>query len=227
MMTERARGARIGWPLLPVLMLVATGVCGVWLARQPPGAFDVAGLRWFRTGADGGQIVGPEGITVFWLGLTWLGDATQRVVVGCAVVFVLWLRRRGQGALLALGIFVSGSVLSSLVKLWVARPRPQLVAQWDHVGSASFPSGHALAGVLFYVGAALLLGTLLQRRAARVALYAFAVGLAAAIGVSRVALGVHWPTDVLASWVIGGAWLWLWHGLAARHWRAALAACRT
>src|SRR3546814_28809 len=113
-------------------------------------------------------------------------------------------------------------MLSTLIKHWVGRPRPDLVAHLDHVSSASFPSGHALNSALFYVGVAVLVAQFIHRRGPRWALYALAIGLSLAIGISRVALGVHYPSDVIASWVISAAWLWLWFGAASEYWPKAI-----
>ncbi|HKH34153.1 MAG TPA: phosphatase PAP2 family protein, partial [Beijerinckiaceae bacterium] len=99
-----------------------------------------------------------------------------------------------------------GMLMSTLLKLGFARPRPDLVPHGARVYTASFPSGHAMLSAVTY----LTLGALLARVQPRRRIKAFFLGLAIlltiVIGMSRVYLGVHWPSDVLAGWCGGAAW---------------------
>lgn len=210
------------WRWLPLLLVMVTGVCGLALVRHGPTGFDVSVLLWFRTGGNPGQLAGPDWAGAFWLAVTWLGDGAPRIVVAALTVLVLLALRRWHSAWLMAGVLLSGIALSTALKGWIGRPRPQLVTHLDQVGSMSFPSGHALNSTLFYMTVALMLAPVLRRQAARRGVYVAAVGLSLAIGVSRIALGVHYPSDVIAGWVIAGAWLWLWLALATRYWPSAL-----
>src|SRR5690606_34414750 len=102
-----------------------------------------------------------------------------------------------------------GQVLSSLLKLGIDRPRPDLVSHLMHVQTLSFPSGHAMMSAVTY----LTLGALLAGMAPRMAIRAYVLSLAVLVtllvGVSRIYLGVHWPSDVLAGWCAGFAWAML------------------
>jgi undecaprenyl-diphosphatase len=161
-------------------------------------------------------------MTSFWLSISWLGDTVPRLVTaGLGICALLWLRR-WQSALFITGVLLSGISLSTLIKAWVARPRPQLVAHLDQVSSMSFPSGHALNSTLFYITLALVLAPLLKQRSAQWGLYGFALISSLAIGLSRIALGVHWPSDVLASWIMAYSWLGLWVIFAKHYWPEAL-----
>lgn len=219
--TDSVRAMRLRW-WLPLLILMAASACGFALTHYGPASFDAPLLLWFRDSGDGGRLAGPQWAATFWLGLTWLGDTTPRIVVAGLTIFGLLMLRRWHSALFMTGVLLSGIALSTALKHWVGRPRPQLVAHLDHAGSPSFPSGHALNSTLFYLTVALVLAPLLPRRVARWALYAVAASLSLATGVSRVALGVHYPTDVIAGWVIAAAWLWLWFIVAKHYWPKAL-----
>jgi membrane-associated phospholipid phosphatase len=154
---------------------------------------------------------------------TLLGDTAVMVVhtvVACAVLCV-WGRRREAGALAA--VMVAGAALSSALKALLARPRPPVAQAFIAMpGNGSLPSGHALAGLLFYGTLALFVLAEARRGAARgpgatscvrVAGAALLLTVGLAIGVSRAYLGVHWATDVLLGWVIAS-------GLLAAVWRA-------
>ena len=109
---------------------------------------------------------------------------------------------------------ISGAVLSSLLKLGFDHPRPDLIPHLTHVYSASFPSGHAMVSAVAY----LTLGSLLTRVVSgiwpKIFVMAVAVLLTGLIGLSRLYLGVHWPSDVLAGWAAGAAWALMWWAIA-------------
>ena len=138
--------------------------------------------------------------------LTWvsaLGDAGVRlVIVAVVTALLLALRRRGD-ALFLLAVVLVSALLCSFLKDLVGRPRPDLLPHLDHVSSASFPSGHGWNGLAVFGG----IGWVIARGLAagpRWTVLGGSLLLVLAIGVSRVALGVHWPSDVIAGW-LGGA----------------------
>jgi undecaprenyl-diphosphatase len=128
----------------------------------------------------------------------------------------LLVDEKRAAAVLVFASVGGGALLSILLKLMIDRARPDLVPHLADAYTASFPSGHAMLSAVVY----LTLGALLSRveGAARVKIYVLtvAVFLTFVIGISRVYLGVHWPTDVLAGWCAGAAW-------ATLCWRVALA----
>lgn len=110
---------------------------------------------------------------------------------------------------LALFIVVStsaGGLFNTALKHAFERSRPELVPHEVIVANASFPSGHAFGAAMVYLTLAALLTTKLEPRPARAMVLTLAIGVTLAVGVSRVALGVHWPSDVLAGWAAGSAW---------------------
>jgi len=211
--TDNMRLRCLHW-LPPLLILLITCACGFALTRYGPLGFDVWLLFWFRDHADTGKMAGPTWVTQFWLTLTWLGNTLPRIVVGLFAVVGLMVLRRRQDALFLSGVLLSGLALSTTLKYLINRPRPQWVPQLDDVTTMGFPSGHALNSTLFYLTVAITFAPLLHSQGARWALYILVICLFLATGVSRIALGVHYPTDVIAGWVIAGAWAWLWIAVA-------------
>ena len=142
----------------------------------------------------------------FWKGVTTIGaPTTWRVLVGLAAVG-LWLRRRRWQAVMALVAIAGAAVLSGVLKALVDRARPSVPYPIAHAGGGSFPSGHALTSATALALLVVVLGSELPGRARRW-LVAIAVVVGLAIGASRVALGVHYPTDVIGGWLVAGLWL--------------------
>lgn len=141
------------------------------------------------------------GVALF-SGATLVGDAAVRLVIAAGVLAALLVERRRRAALFLLTAVLGGWALSTILKLIVARPRPDLIPALDHVSTYSFPSGHAWNGMVVF-GAIALVAPPGARRWA----LAGAGLLILMIGLSRVVLGVHWPSDVVAGWIGGAAWL--------------------
>ena len=202
--------------LLMIIIIVA--LFGYMLRYFGPANFDEPLLLWFRVSSDTNQLAGPQWTSSFWSGISWMGDKTPRIVVAAATIAALLLFRRWQSALFTAVILSSGVALTVFLKHLIVRPRPQLVSHLDHVSLQSFPSGHTLNSTLFYLTAAFVIAPLLPKQNLRYLLYALAIILSLAIGVSRIALGVHWPSDVIASWIIATSWLSFWVLLAGYCW---------
>jgi undecaprenyl-diphosphatase len=147
-------------------------------------------------------------LTAFFYLCTLMANTGTIVFITTVAVVVLALRRRFAEAILVLVVVAGGQALGTLVKSFVVRQRPPATqALIPLPGSYAFPSGHALAAVLLYGVLAFLLAREADTRRARIAVIAGALLLIGLVGLSRVYLGVHWPTDVLAAWIFGGAWL--------------------
>ena len=137
---------------------------------------------------------------------TAVGEPTVLVGAGFLVAIWLWWERRWRFAVALLLVVLIGRGLTEVQKLWIARARPDLEPHLVIVKTSSFPSGHATSSMIFYLTLALALaaGTRWQRPAA-----ALAVLLSLCVGVSRVMLGVHWPSDVVGGWAFGLLWVLL------------------
>ena len=140
------------------------------------------------------------------LEVTALGTGT---VVGM-IVFVaglfLWLNQHKHSAILLGAATIGGLVLNNLLKIGFNRPRPQVFEWGQHAVSSSFPSGHAMSSVIVYATVAYLAARLQQSLASRILTMSFAAVMIVSICASRMYLGVHYPSDVLAGVIIGLAW---------------------
>ncbi|MDP2764828.1 MAG: phosphatase PAP2 family protein [Brevundimonas sp.] len=173
-------------------------------------AFDQAVLTWMQPVA--GEPRGPWWLKEAAADLTSLGGISVLGLFALiAIAFLLIQRKRLSALLLVLGL-AGGVVLSEGLKALFERQRPPAAFQAVETLNASFPSGHALLAAVFYLS----LGVMLTRAFPRAHLKAFVLGaallIALLIGVTRVYLGAHWASDVLAGWCAGAAWamaLWL------------------
>jgi len=118
----------------------------------------------------------------------------------------LAMTRKGFAALFVLASVVGGVLISQTMKWAYSRPRPDLVPHGAEVFTASFPSGHSMMSAVVYLTLGALLARTQTDRAVKTYVLVMAVILTVLVGVSRVYLGVHWPTDVLAGWALGGVW---------------------
>jgi undecaprenyl-diphosphatase len=116
------------------------------------------------------------------------------------------MQRKWADATLMLVATIGGTLISEGLKVGFSRPRPDLVAHVVEVHSMSFPSGHAMLSAVTYLTVGALLARSQARTAERGYILGAAIVLTLLIGASRVYLGVHWPTDVLAGWCLGAAW---------------------
>ena len=169
-------------------------------------ALDRAILVGLRSPADPAIPIGPHWLPEAMTSLTAFGSVPGLLLVSLAIILYLLVSRRLRTALFLLAAIPGGLVLAGLLKLVYARPRPVLVPHLVDVTSSSFPSGHATDSAIVYLTLAALLARTVPERAQRLYIIGAAILLILLIGVSRIYLGVHWPSDVLAGWTIGAAW---------------------
>ena len=168
-----------------------------------------------RGGVAHGVPPGPAWLTQGMLDITALGGVTVLVLVTALVAgFLIASRHWLTLALVVMGT-TSGSLVVALVKGLVGRVRPNVTDHLVQVYDASFPSGHAANSACVYLTMALLLLQITEGRGVRRYILAGAMLLVSAIGISRVYLGVHWPSDVLAGWIFGALWAVAWWALGA------------
>jgi len=162
-------------------------------------------LLAFRKPGELGVPVGPRWLQETARDVTALGGFTILGLVVAMSVVILWIhRRRLQAIVLAVAVVV-GQVVAEFVKYLVGRDRPDLVPHLDQVYSSSFPSGHSAMSPIVYFTLAGIFAAGEPNRAAKLLLIGMAAVIVLSIGISRVYLGVHWPTDVMAGWALGTA----------------------
>ncbi|HSV04529.1 MAG TPA: phosphatase PAP2 family protein [Phenylobacterium sp.] len=149
--------------------------------------------------------IGPRWLQETARDVTALGGFTVLALVVAAAFALLLIHRRRAQAWVLLAAVLLGQGLAELVKQLMGRARPDLVPHLDQVYSSSFPSGHSAMSPVVYFTLAGILAAGEPDRAAKAVILGGAAALVFAIGVSRVYLGVHWPTDVLAGWAMGTA----------------------
>ena len=169
-------------------------------------SFDRAVMLGLREPSNLADPIGPSWVELAARDVTSLGGTTVLVMLTLGAIGYLALGRRWLTALFVVVSIAGGTLLSSALKAWFARPRPDVVPHLVAVTSASFPSGHSMLAMTTYLTLGAVLAEVHPNLRFRIYLLAWAVLLSLVIGASRVYLGVHWPTDVLAGWCVGSAW---------------------
>jgi undecaprenyl-diphosphatase len=162
-------------------------------------AFDEAILRWMSAHHS-------KALTDLMLEITTLGTGTDVMMIVCVAALFLTLTRHKYSALLLLVATAGGLVLDMVLKLQFNRPRPHVFIWGAQAFGSSFPSGHAMSATIVYSTVAYLAARLHRRAWARWVTMSLALLLILLIGVSRIYLGVHYPSDVLAGIIMGLAW---------------------
>ena len=139
--------------------------------------------------------------------LTRLGEQEFLIPAGIVAAALLLRHRKRREAALLIASVLGGTLVNEALKLLFHRARPQPLFGFAAPDSYAFPSGHAVSSVCFYGVLALLVAQMLRSRRARVALWTAAVGLAGLIGLSRVYLGAHYPSDVLGGYALAVVWV--------------------
>jgi undecaprenyl-diphosphatase len=169
-------------------------------------ALDHKILLALRNPADLSDPIGSRSFEEAMRDVTGLGGFTVVTLVTVVAVLAFLMHGRRRHALVMAGAVLLAEISSDLAKAFYNRPRPELVPHGSYVYSASFPSGHSTMAAATYLTLAVLIASLEPNRATKAMVFVLAFILMAAIGFSRVYLGVHWPSDVLAGWSLGAAW---------------------
>ncbi len=178
--------------------------------KQEVHTLDETVLLLFRDKNDLSRAIGPEWFPEAMRDVTALGGNLILTLLTLGVVGYLLIDRKFLAATVMALAVISGVSLSSLLKMLFSRPRPDLVPHNAEVFTASFPSGHSMLSAVVYLTLAALLVRVQDNTTHKAYIILTAVTTSILVGVSRVYLGVHWPSDVLAGWCVGAAWAMLW-----------------
>jgi len=204
---------REGVPVFPVLAMISLSIflaAAFAVVSGHAHPFDFKILDSLReTGRSPGNLVGPDWLYSAAVAVTAIGS-TKVLCIGALVISIaLATARRYRDALLVLFGIVGASYLNKGLKLLFQRERPDEIYRAVEAHNASFPSGHAMASAAAFLILAVLIvkwttSLLIQR-----CVIGFAVLMAVTVGLTRIYLGVHWTTDVVAGWSAGVAWAML------------------
>ncbi len=197
-----------------VLLAALIVVAGTWgfialadvVLRGRTQSLDESVLRALRRPDNPAIPIGPDWMAEVGRDVTALGGVTVLVLATLAVAGFLLLDRKYAAMGFVLAAVASGMVLSSLLKACFARPRPEVVPHLSRVYTSSFPSGHSMMSAIVYLTLGTLLARMVVRRPLKVYFLAVALILTGLVGCSRVYMGVHYSTDVLAGWAAGLVW---------------------
>ena len=214
--TDGQRWADLLAPMLERRILIALVVlaAGIWgfvgiadeVREGDAISLDRTILLLFRNPADPSDPLGPIWLESAVRDITALGGVTVTTLMTLGAAGFLLLSGKRGAALFVVVSIAGAALLSSGMKLGFERPRPDLVPHGTAVYTASFPSGHATGAAATYLTLGALLARFQSRRRLKVYLLSLAVLLTVLIGLSRLYLGVHWPSDVLAGWTLGASW---------------------
>lgn len=195
-----------------VLLVALVGVPSLFMsiagevAEGETAALDRRLLLAFRSPGDASDPLGPRWFEESMRDVTAIGGFTLVTLLTVVATLLLLFHQRRREALIFAGTVILAYASSEVLKAFYDRDRPMLVAHGSIVYSQSFPSGHSTAAAATFLTLATVLASFETKRRSKALIYALAITGMIAVGVSRVYLGVHWPTDVLAGWALGASW---------------------
>jgi undecaprenyl-diphosphatase len=197
--------------LVVALFAIILGTLGFILiaflvTRGSTDYFDMRVLRSLRNCSDLTRPRGPEWLFEFMKDITSLGGSTVVFLITFFVIGYYILQKRYSMMLLALVAVIGGALIDLELKEIFSRVRPQIFSGFILEKSFGFPSGHSMMATIIYLSLAALIARLQVRRRDKIYIISVAVFLSFMIGISRIYLGVHYPTDVIGGWSLGLAW---------------------
>jgi undecaprenyl-diphosphatase len=167
---------------------------------------EIQWMRDLRSPEDPARPIGPVWLEHWSRHVTALGDGVVLALVTLLVAGYLLIERLYASTALLLVAVIGGAILTTVLKGYFDRDRPSVVPHLADSLFQSYPSGHSMMSSVVYLTLAVLLSRAMERRRAKIYLVGVALFLSFLVGLSRVYLGVHYPTDVVAGWAGGVAW---------------------
>ncbi len=192
-----------------IFCIAALTALAVWTHYQPIPSLDREIMLFFRSSMDPAQPIGPQWLAVHFRDITTLGSNWFLLLITLLAAVVCQVKGYRKKAIFLLVTVITGMALSFALKYGFHRPRPELVPHITKVYTSSFPSGHAMMSSLTYACLTCIGIHLVTERVLKLWFVCTAVAVVALVGLSRVFLGVHWPTDILAGWSAGIGWFCL------------------
>lgn len=222
----------ISHELATVLLLAVIGL-GVWgfvsiadeVIEGENHQLDERILLSMRTAGDRSDPIGPSWFEEAGRDVTALGSVAALTIFTLTMAGYLYFKNQRWVAAFVIIAILSGTVVSTVMKSGFNRPRPELVPHETRIYTKSFPSGHSAMSSLVYLTLGAVLSRAEKDRKTKVFLIAVPIALSILVSVSRVYMGVHWPTDVVAGWLFGMTWAaasWLVFRYLQRRYRLAV-----
>lgn len=205
----------IAFIIVAVALLVVIRL-GSEIREDGTSDFDRWVLLSLRQSDNTGLPIGPAWLRPVFVDITALGGVTALTLLTISVVGHLLVAKKWITAGLIVAATSSGSLIGHILKIGFSRARPTIVPHFVEIHTLSYPSGHATNSAVVFLTLGALLARAQTTRPTRAYVVAVALLFTVLIGCSRVYNGVHWPTDVIAGWAIGGSWALLWWAIALR-----------
>ena len=168
--------------------------------------FDERILMLFRETGDPSEPLGAPWVEVVVRDISAIGGLLALGLLTVAACGYLWLKHKHKLAIFVAVSVAGGSLVNTLLKGFIGRPRPDIVPHETSAALSSFPSGHAMMSAVVFLTLGALLAMSTDERRIKIYILSWSVLLTVSVGVSRIYLGVHWPTDVIAGWLAGAIW---------------------